>query len=213
MNHLTMDQLLELREPGREPGLETARTHLEICLECQAEADRLAQRMARLRALPVPRPGRDKFPAIRARYLADRRRTQLRWAGLGGLALAASVTLAVVLRPAAGIDTGTPTQVAQQAPEQSDSVLQAMISRSQQLEAALNAYDPDSRVIDGRTAAIAARLEDQLSTIDRQLEMTEALGPRADNRQAAQVRPWRERVGLLDALVDVHLTRASYAGM
>jgi hypothetical protein len=213
MNHLTMDQLLELREPGREPGLEAARTHLDKCLECQAETDRLAQRMARLRALPVPRPGRDQFPAIRARYLADRRRTQLRWAGLGGLALAASVALAVVLRPAAGIDTDTPRQVAQQAPEQSDSVLQAMMSRSQQLEAALNAYDPDSRVIDGRTAAIAARLEDQLSTIDRQLEMTETLGHRADNRQAAQVRLWRERVGLLDALVDVHLTRASYAGM
>jgi len=213
MNHLTMDQLLELREPGREPGLEAARTHLAICPECQAEADRLAQRMARLRALPSPRPGRDQFPAIRARYLADHRRTRLRWAGVGGLALAASVTLAVVLRPATGIDTGTPTQVTQLAPEQSDSVLQAMMSRSQQLEAALNAYDPDSRVIDGRTAAIAARLEDQLSTIDRQLEMTETVGRRADNRQAAQVRLWRERVGLLDALVDVHLTRASYAGM
>jgi hypothetical protein len=169
--------------------------------------------VARLRALPSPRPGRDQFPAGRARYLADHRRNRLRWAGIGGLALAASVTLAVMLRPAAGIDTGATMQVTRQAPEQSDSVLQSMMSRSQQLEAALNAYDPDSRVIDGRTAAIAARLEDQLSTIDRQLEMAETVGRRADNRQAAQVRLWRERVGLLDALVDVHLTRASYAGM
>jgi len=213
MNHLTMDQLLELREPGREPELEAGRKHLELCPECQAEADRLAQRMARLRALPSPRPGRDQFPAILARFQANRRRTQFRRAGLAGLAVAASVTLAVVLRPAAGVDRGIPTQVAEQTSEQSDSVLQSMISRSQQLEAALNAYDPDSRVIDGRTAAIAARLEDQLSAIDRQIEMSEAIGRRADDGPAAQVRLWRERVGLLDALVDVHLTRASYAGM
>jgi hypothetical protein len=90
------------------------------------------------------------------------------------------------------------------------SELEATMARSQELEAALQAWDPDSRVIDGRTAAIAARLEDQLGTLDRQLEVVGALS--RDN-PAEQLRLWRERVGLLNALVDVHVTRATYAGM
>lgn len=214
MTHLTMEQLLELREPGREPGFEAARVHLGACPACQAEADRLGQRIARLRALPSPRPGRDQFAAVRGRYLAARNRQRLRWAGVGSLALAASVALAVALRPAQpGSDKGIPTRIAQQQPQQSDSVIQAMMARSQQLEAALRAYDPDSRVVDARTATIAARLEDQVDAIDRQLEITEAVGTRVPDRRGEQLRLWRERVGLLDALVDVHLTRASYAGM
>lgn len=213
MTHLTMEQLLELREPGREPGFEAARAHLAACPQCQAEADRLGQRIARLRALPSPRPGRDQFAAIRGRYVAARNRKRLRWAGVGSLALAASVVLAVAFRPAqGGPGKGIPTRVAQQT-EQSDSAVEAMMTRSRQLEAALRAYDPDSRVLDARTASIAARLEDQLDAIDRQLEITEAVGARVPDRQSEQLRLWRERVGLLDALVDVHLTRASYAGM
>lgn len=213
MTHLTMEQLLELREPGREPGFEAARAHLGACPACQAEADRLGQRIARLRALPSPRPGRDQFAAVRGRYLAARNRQRLRWAGVGSLALAASVALAVALRPAPGSDKGIPTRIAQQQPQQSDSVIQAMMTRSQQLEAALRAYDPDSRVVDARTATIAAQLEDQVDAIDRQLEITEAVGTQVPDRRGEQLRLWRERVGLLDALVDVHLTRASYAGM
>jgi hypothetical protein len=65
-------------------------------------------------------------------------------------------------------------------------------------------------VIDGRTAAIAARLEDQLGTLDRQLEV---VGTLSRDNPTEQLRLWRERVGLLNALVDVHMTRASYAGM
>jgi hypothetical protein len=35
----------------------------------------------------------------------------------------------------------------------------------------------------------------------------------AGRRQTQELNLWRERVGLLDALVDVHLTRASNAGL
>ena len=78
MTHLTMEQLLALREPGLEPGLEAARSHQASCPACQAEADRLAQRIARLRALPAPRPGRDRFLEVRARFVAERRRKRVR---------------------------------------------------------------------------------------------------------------------------------------
>jgi hypothetical protein len=88
-----------------------------------------------------------------------------------------------------------------------------MRARSQALEETLRRYDPDRRAIDGRTAAIAARIEDQLSALDRQIELLNLMDRADPMRDTRQLRLWRERVGLLDALVDVHVTRASYAGL
>jgi hypothetical protein len=96
--------------------------------------------------------------------------------------------------------------------ENNDELSQVM-ARSQQLENVLERYDVDSRSIDGRTAMIADRLEDQLGTLDRQIELLGAIDRLDPNRQAHRLQLWRERVGLLDALVDVHVTRASYAGL
>ncbi|HJR15844.1 MAG TPA: hypothetical protein VJ808_03240, partial [Gemmatimonadales bacterium] len=93
MNHLSMDTLLSLREPGLEPGQAAAREHLDHCAQCQAELDRLHQRVARLKALPALRPSRDHWPETRARFTADRRRRRTRMAGLSGLAAAASVAI------------------------------------------------------------------------------------------------------------------------
>jgi len=215
MTHLTTEQLLELREPGLEPGLDGARAHLATCEACQAELRLIDQRVARLRALATPRPGRDHFLAIRSQYVADRRRKRIRWAGIGGLALAASVAL-VVLAPdgptggrADGLSIGPAYAVA----TDGDTDLATIIARSQELEEALRVYDPDSRMIDARTATIAARLEDQLSTVDRQIELFGALDRSVPERQAERLRLWNERVGLLNALMDVHLTKATYAGM
>ncbi len=211
MNHLTMDELLELREPGLEPGTAAAREHLAACPACQAESDRLSQRVARLRALPVPRPARDQFPLVRGRFVAERRTRRIYFGAAGALALAASLALAVLLRPA---DRGLPVRLGGVSPVVEDTnELTRVMTRSQQLEETLRRYDVDSRSIDGRTATIAARLEDQLGTLDRQLELLGAVGRFDPDRKSHQLRLWRERVGLLDALVDVHVTRASYAGL
>lgn len=214
MSHLTMDQLLELREPGLEPGLAGARQHLQECPSCQAEADALAQRVARLRALPTPRPARDLFNGIRARHVAERRRRRLALGGVGALALAASVALVVVLRPSPGGRQDLPEQLGGAAPGVvSGDELASVMARSRELEDMIRRYDPDSRTIDGRTAAIAAQLEDQLGSLDRQIELMGAVGRVTIDGQARRLQLWRERVGLLDALMDVHLTRASYAGL
>jgi hypothetical protein len=205
MSHLSMEQLLELREPGLEPGLATARAHLETCESCRAEADRLAQRIARLRALPAPRPSRNRFPEVRARLVGRQRLRRFGLVVTGTLALAASVALVVVTRPTS---RDAPVNAAAPGGE-----LDEVMSRSRELEAALDAYDPESRVLDGRTAGIAFRLEDQLSAVDRQLEMLNLMQLTQDDVRREQLRLWRERVGLLDALMDVHLTRATYAGM
>jgi hypothetical protein len=209
MNHLTMEELLELREPGLEPGSAVAREHFSSCPACQAEADRLSQRVARLKALPVPRPARNQFPQVRARFVAERRNKRVLVGGAGALALAASLALAVMLMP----DRGLPVQVGSTVMAENGDELMRVMARSQELERTLQRYDIDSRAIDGRTATIAARLEDQLGTLDRQIELMGAIDRLDPDRQAHRLRLWRERVGLLDALVDVHVTRASYAGL
>lgn len=207
MTHVTVDQLLELREPGREPGAEAARAHLERCPACRSEADRLAQRIARLRALPAPRPSRDRFPAVRSRWLAERRGRRLRAAGWTVLALAASAALVAGLGLRLSGDRAAPGA------EGGGDEMAAFIARSQQLEAALREYDPDSRPLDGRTAGITLQLEEQVGAVDRQLEGLGLMRLDRDLLRREQLRLWRERVGLLDALMDVHLTRATFAGL
>ena len=68
MTHLTMDQLLALREPGSEPGAVAAREHVEGCAACAAELERLHQRVARLRALPTLAPARDPHSKIESAH-------------------------------------------------------------------------------------------------------------------------------------------------
>ena len=199
MTHLSMETLVGLREPGSEPGQAAAREHLNQCAQCQAELQRLHQRVARLKALPTLRPGRDRWPETKARFTAERRRRRTRVVGLSGLAMAASVALAV--------SVGDLSRPADPTPEQ----LSQAMERSQVLESALSEYNPGGRVLDGRTARIAGELEDRIARVDRQLEATELLRQQATDRDLLKL--WRERVGLLDALVDVHVTRASNAGL
>jgi hypothetical protein len=199
MTHLSVEALLSLREPGAEPGAASARAHVDQCPQCQAELDRLHQRVARLKALRPLRPARDRWPETAARYKAERRRRRHKLAGLSGLATAASLAIAIAI--------GRPEPLADPTAEQ---LTQAM-ERSQALESALSAYNPEARVLDGRTARMAQELEDRIARLDRELEATELLPPQAQEDDLLKL--WRERVGLLDALVDVHVTRASNAGL
>jgi hypothetical protein len=202
MTHLTMEQLLATREPGLEPGVQAHRDHLEACPACRAERDRIDQRIARLKALPTLRPGRDGFGAIRLQAARERRGLRLRRVALAGLALAAAVTLAVAWNARRSAQRLERTLVN---PE-----LAEMMSRSQELERALAGFDQDRAVVSGRAVGITTSLEDRLARVDRQIEAVDFLAGSA--RQQQMVRLWRERVGLLDALVDVHLTDARYVG-
>lgn len=203
MNHLTMDQLLALDEPGIEPDTVRAREHLEVCGACREEHRRLEQRRARLRALPTLSPARDKWPAVEARLAQERGGRRARWMGIGTLALAASLFLAFVLGRNAGRD---------QAALAADEHLQSLMQRSQALEAAIGAYGPEGRVLDGRTSRVASDLEARIADVDDRLQAVE-LEPAPQQHEVDRMRLWQERVGLLDALVDVHVTRASNVGL
>jgi hypothetical protein len=200
MTHLTMEQLLALREPGLEPGVQGWRDHAAVCELCRAELDRMDQRVARLRALPILLPARNRFSEIQAQAHKSRLRRRLLMLSLGGLAFAATIALAVVLstRPA----SPSSTRLAEQ------TELDSIIARSRQLESVIEDYNTDRRVTDGRTAVVAASLEDQVARVDRQLQLVGLMNQSARPQEA--LRLWRERVGLLDALMDVHTTGAKY---
>jgi hypothetical protein len=200
MTHLSMEILVGLREAGMEPGTAAAREHLESCALCRGELERLHQRVARIKALPTLRSSRDRWSVVRDRVRSERRSRRIRTASLTGLAAVASVALAVGVSTLRAPETGL-------APVE---IQQAMV-RSQALESALDRIDPESRVLDGRTAGIAQELEDRIARVDRELEMVELM--ELQSRDDALLKLWRERVGLLDALVDVHVTRASHAGL
>ena len=134
------------------------------------------------------------------RVRTERRRRRFRAGGLAGLAAAASVALAL------GVTSLDPAE-----PNLDPAQIQQAMVRSQELESALDRIDPESRVTDGRTAGIAQELEDRIARVDRELEMAELMEQQA--RDSQLLRLWRERVGLLDALVDVHVTRASNVGL
>jgi hypothetical protein len=199
MTHLTMEALLSLREAGLEPGDAAAREHLETCLGCRAELERLHQRVARLKALPTLRPARDRWPQVAARVRQERRARRRRAGGLIGLAAAASIAL--------GVAVGGTGRAALAGEQQ----IRLAMARSPALESALSRFHPDDRMLDGRTAGIAQELEDRIARVDRELELTELLDRRPRDEQLLKL--WRERVGLLDALVDVHVTNASNVGL
>jgi len=203
MTHLTMDQLLTLREPGKEPGVQGWRDHAEVCDLCRAELERLDQRVARLRALPTLRPGRNRFAELQVRTRRERRWRQIRLFSLAGLGLAAAVALAVVLAPRFGAPAA-PARLAEQ------QELDSIIASSRRLEGAIQDYNPEQRVIDGRTAVVAQSIEDKLARVDHQLQLVDLMDQHV--RQQEALRLWRERVGLLNALVDVHVTRARSVG-
>lgn len=200
MTHLTMEQLVALRDAASEPGSAESQAHLRACADCSAELERLHQRVARLRALPTLRPARDRFPEVAARVRLDRRQLYVRRAGLGALALAASLLLAVV-----GRDVVTPPVAS------ASDKLTAVMAESATLEQALRQLRESGQVTDAYTTRAATSLEDRIAELDRELETAQLNA--AAGGDAGVLPLWRERVGLMDALVDVHLTRATNVGL
>jgi hypothetical protein len=199
--HCTMTELLALREGE---GTAWAREHLDGCSFCQRELELLHGRAAALRALPAIRPPRDRWSVVRERAVRDQRGTKLRRAAWGALALAASVTLMVgvkALNAPAGSGPGLEAMAV--TPE-----LSALMSQSRELEAALESYGTDGRVLNARAAGIIAGLEDRIAVVDAGIVQA---GARRDTRTDL-VDLWRSRVDLMDALVNAHVTRAAYVG-
>jgi len=194
MMHCTIDELLAFKENEASAW---ARQHVETCPACRAELEVLYQRIAALKALPVRRPARDRWPAVRDTLRVEQRRQRRRW-GAWSLSAAAGIALLLLIRPgpAGRVDAAELERVKQQ---------------SATLEAELERYDPDQRVTSGRTAALAAALEDRIAIIDG--ELAQVGMPEAPVRGAELVKLWQERVDAMQQLMTVHVTRANYVGL
>ena len=146
----------------------------------------------RLRSLPSFTPPPGGWSRLSARMQAKRRQRYAAWGG--GLALAASVLVAVALvgvKPDPVPGAGNPfaarpakTEVAQ------------LISRSQNLERQLSSARPQVAVWSSGRDARAGMIEQRLRMIDAQLNIT------ADPDSAEAL--WRDRVKLMNALVELH---------
>jgi hypothetical protein len=194
MIHCTMEDLLALKDGE---GSAWARRHLGECAECRTGFDGLHQRVARLKALPTLNPPRDRWPAIRENLQKERRKTRMVKVRWGSLALAASLAGVIAVR---GIQK-----------HQADSVktqdLASLVNRSQELENELREYDPASRVMSVAKAGAVAELEDRIAAVDDRLNESSGI-PREN-----LVDLWRQRVNLMEGLVNVHVARATYSGM
>jgi hypothetical protein len=153
-----------------------------------------------MKALPNLRPSRDAWPEINRRISAERHQRQARWMGIAGFALAASVLFAVIITEISHPDILSAT-----------AAIDSAKAQSKVLEYTIQRYNPEGRVLDGETAGIAAELEDRIAELDRRLERTQLM--REGSRDQELLQLWRQRVGLLDALVDVHVTKASNVGL
>ena len=192
MMHCTMDDLVAV-QAGE--GSVWSRRHLETCSACRAELEALYQRIAQLKALPARRPARDQWPAVLETIRGHRRGRRRRW-GLGSVAAAAGVAALLVFRPfwSKSVDGADLARVKQQ---------------SATMEAELERYDPESRVMSGRSAALAAALEDRIAAVDGELARA---GP-TEPRSAELLKLWQQRVDLMQQLMSVRVTRASYVGL
>ena len=195
IRHGTMEELLALRD-GEGGGSAWVRGHVAACAACAAELERLEQVRSQLRALPPFAVPRDRWSAVRASFVAERRRRRLvRWSGVLAAAAALVLTFAVLRHP--------------QAISPEDVALQQAMAESATMEQVFQSLHPDRRALSGQTATVVAELEDQLAQVDASLNDTVAY--RRDPEQVAAL--WKQRAGLLSALVDVHETRATIAGL
>jgi len=192
MRHGTSEELLALRDGE---GSAWVREHVTECAVCAAEVERLEQVRSQLRALPSFAPPRDRWPVVE--QVARQYRRHRRLSGtVGTLAAAAAVVLGfAVLRHS------------RSAPE--DAAVRQAMAESAAMEQVFRSLQPDQRALTGRTAGVVADLEDRLAQVDAVLNDPTAL--RAGPQRVAEL--WKQRAGLLSALVDVHETRATYVGL
>jgi len=192
MRHGTSEELLALRDGE---GSAWIREHVAQCAACVAELERLEQVRSQLRALPSFAPPRDRWPVVRQAARLERRRRQASW-WAGTLAAAAMVVLSLLV-------------LRHRSPAPQDASLRQAMAESAAMEQVFRSLAPDDRAMTGRTAGVVADLEDRLAQVDAALNDPSA--QRADPGRVAEL--WRQRAGLLSALVDVHETRATYAGL
>ncbi len=221
LRHCSIQELLEVRNGE---GSLAARTHVDECAQCRDELDRVHQRVAALRALPSLNAPRDRWSVVRQSLVDQRRR--LWWVRTGWVA-------AAVMALALGANGLMSWPGA--APNEAELELQTLLEQSVQLDNELVTVVSRPRVVNGLAAVAIVDLEDQISFIDDEIGLIDmrvlrVLTAREDaNRRQFDVQLLRsileeqvnedqlrqllrERLILLDVLVNTHDKRTVYVG-
>lgn len=205
-NAITLDQLLSVRD-GSLVDAATAR-HAEQCEVCASELARLRAAQAALQSLPQLQAPVYNAAAIRNRL---RRDSAYRFVGVATAAGVAAVAILLAVMVGGNRDL---TTIATTHP--SDAVdrdiatepeVQALVIRSQELEAFLQRLPRRPHVERASTSLTIDSLQDSIQWVDYQLLLADDVG--ITNRQAAQL--WQDRVQLMDSLLKVRYAEAQRA--
>ncbi len=212
--HANTDQLLSARDGG--PVDLAVSAHLEDCVRCRREIDRHRLIRNMLRGLPPVEPPADLWRTVAVGSVAAAPAHRLHWPS--GLAIAASFLLGLALLMRVGGDGNDPSQAPlETTPAATVSglvdggngvSLRALQTRSRKLEALRAAMPRQPKVERARTAMTIAELEDRIALVDLRLHAADALGLTQAHRHAL----WKERVNLMQSLVQVEYSRLQRPG-
>lgn len=200
--HARLDELLSLRDGA--PVDARVRAHVDECAACAADLSRTELLQARLRALPPVRDqDHDGWAEVQSRLVAAHVKGRLA-ARVAPFAAAASVVALALFAALRWTDAPTP------APAQSRPLivletgsLDALRTRSQELEALLAALPERPAVARAGTSVPIESLEADVQWLDHQLSLADASGesPRTE-------RLWRDRVEVMSSLVQLRYVEA-----
>jgi len=197
--HAGTEQLLTIRDGGLIDAA-TAQ-HVEHCDACREQLTELRQTREALRALPELEAPAGGWARIAASL--ERPTSNTQWWAVGVAAAAAFFAIAVWRFAGA---PESPTTVGQVAMNTAGPVIDAdtpqlaeLVSQSRRLEQLLRDLDANTpRVMNAGTAGTIAGLQDGIAYIDYGLSLDD---DRLSQAQSEQL--WRQRVGLMNTLVQV----------
>ncbi len=201
--HAGTEQLLTLRDGG--PVDAGVAQHVAECSGCSERLDELHRTRDALRALPQHPAPAGAWNRINEKLDAPKRSPAGWWlaGAAAAAALAAILAWPVIQPPATTPELATTTEPAAAVTRTAPSVrepepINRLVMRSQQLEQILQQIEPDApRVMTIGTADTIAGLQDGIALIDYGLSRDDRLS------QAQSERLWRQRVELMNSLVQV----------
>ncbi|MEE8464243.1 MAG: hypothetical protein V3S53_05605 [Gammaproteobacteria bacterium] len=213
--HASIEQLLDLRDTQRRDshaGDPELRAHVDGCSACRAELSRLDNLREAMRSLPEIEPPAGRWQAIvqATSKSASSWRQPLAWG------IAASLLVMVWLagnlsgRDAIENRVVAPTgdvEPASLAVKRDDDV-NALIDRSRRLGMLLQSLPGRPEVVRAGTDNTIASLENSLAWVNYTLNQPDTALTSGEAREL-----WRSKVNLMDSLVKVRYTEASFASL
>jgi hypothetical protein len=211
--HANTEQLLSLRDG--EPVSADIVEHVKACHECRSEIARLERVRDALRALPEVRPGAHLWETVAVGSLDRASPNRFHWGS--AVAIAASFVMGVALMTRiqdsgndagnAPLETTPAATVAGVAPAVERSV-PALQLRSRRLETLRAALPRRQGVERAATAMTIAELEDRIALVDLKLNNADTLGLTIAQERIL----WKERVNLMQSLIQVEYARLQNPG-